>query len=133
MIIHLTLDFVLALQEETIRLHGGDPGILNLVRVESALAQPQLTFGGEDLYPTVVDKGAALGFFLASGHGFVDGNKRVGFAAMDVFLRANGYKVRATPDDAEAICLGVASHTVSREQFTEWVRSHVEPLPSPTP
>ncbi len=71
---------------------------------------------------------AALGFSLTSNHGFKDGNKRVGFTAMDVFLRLNGHKIAAPVDEAERVTLAVASHALTREQFAEWVRAHITAL-----
>ena len=88
----LTLEQILAIHDEVIRLHGGDPGVHDLGLVESAIAQPQATFGGQDLNPTLPDMAAVLGFSLVSNHGFKDGNNRVGFTATDVFLRLNGSK-----------------------------------------
>ena len=80
---------------EVVRLHrlildesGGADGIRDMGAIDSAVAQPQMTFGGQDLYPTQVDKAAALAFSLVRNHAFVDGNKRVGHAAMEVFLPA---------------------------------------------
>jgi death on curing protein len=132
MIRYLSLEQILDMHADAIRSFGGDPGVRDFGLIESAVAQPRMTFGGEDLYPSLVEKAAALGFSLVSNHGFVDGNKRVGFAAMDAFLRANGYKVSADVGDAEAVTLGVASRTVSREQFTDWVRDHCVPVPPET-
>jgi len=56
-----------------IRQSGGTPGLRDLNGLESALAQPLMTFGGEDLYPSLVEKAAALGFSLVMNHPFVDG------------------------------------------------------------
>jgi death on curing protein len=77
----LTLSEVLELHRRIIRL-----GIRDLNAVESAIAQPRMTFDGEDLYPTIVAKAAALGFSLIQNHPFIDGNKRIGHAAMETFL-----------------------------------------------
>jgi death-on-curing protein len=126
--IYLTLDQVLDIHLACIQAHGGNSTILNLGLVDSAVAQPQMTFGGIDLYPTIVEKAAALGFSLTSNHGFQDGNKRVGFTAMDTFLRVNKYKIVAPIDEAEAVSLAVASHAMARDAYTEWVRLHVVPL-----
>jgi death-on-curing protein len=125
---YLTVEQVLAIHTEVIRLHGGDPAIHDMGLVESATYGPQATFGGDDLYPTLVDKAAVLGYALSLNHGFKDGNKRVGFTAMDVFLRLHGYKVEAPVAEAEAVGLDVAAHRISRDQFTEWVRAHTVPL-----
>ena len=96
--------------------------------LESALAQPRQSFGGEDLYPTVVSKAAALGFSLVMNHPFVDGNKRIGHAAMEAFLMLNGFEIKADIDEAEVEILALAAGERSREDFLSWVESHVVPL-----
>jgi death-on-curing protein len=126
--IFLDVDEVVRLQEALILQSGGDPGILDRGKIESAVAQPRMTFGGVDLYPTLAEKAAALGFSLASNHGFVDGNKRIGHAAMEVFFVLNGAEIRAGVDEQEAGFLRLASHQMSRSEFTEWVRQHVVTL-----
>ena len=98
--------------------------------LESALAQPRATFGGDDLHATVIAKAAALGFSLALNHAFVDGNKRVAHAAMAVFLLLNGVELRASVDDQERLMLNLASGQLTREQLASWLESHVEPVVS---
>lgn len=104
---------------------GGSSAIRDLGALESALAQPRATFGEVDLYPTLVEKAAALGFSLIRNHPFVDGNKRIGHAAMEVFLVLNGHQLSATVDDAERVILGVAAGTIGRDEFAEWIRQHL--------
>jgi death-on-curing protein len=89
MIRYLVLIEVIELHRQIIEQSGGSLGIRDLGAVESALAQPRMTFGGEELYPTLVDKAAAIGFSLIMNHPFIDGNKRIGHAAMEVFLVMN--------------------------------------------
>jgi death-on-curing protein len=93
--------------------------------LELALAQPRMTFSGEDLYPTIVDAAAALGFALIRNHPFVDGNKRTGHAAMEVFLFLNGYEIDASVDEQEQMILQLAAGEVQRKTFTEWLRARV--------
>jgi death-on-curing protein len=104
---------------------GGAEGLVYLPALESALAQPQMTFGGEELYPTVVDKAAVLGYTLIKNHPFLDGNKRTGHATMEVFLVLNGYEIRAAVDEQERVILQVAASEIDREEFTTWLRAHV--------
>jgi death on curing protein len=104
---------------------GGAEGLMHLPALESALAQPQMTFGSEELYPTLVDKAAVLGYALIKNHPFLDGNKRTGHAAMEVFLILNGYEIRATVDEQEHGILQVAAGKIDREEFTAWLRTHV--------
>ena len=127
-VIYLSLQQVLELHAEALRRHDGKEGIIHLGLVDSALAQPRAGFGGVEFYPTVVEKAAVLGFRLCTNHGFNDGNKRVGYAALDVFLRVNGLKVQATTDDAEAVTMAAADRKITLQQFIEWVRAHVVPL-----
>jgi death on curing protein len=98
--------------------------VLSLPALESALAQLRMTFGGEDLYPTLVEKAAALGYSLIANHPFVDGNKRTGHAAMEVFLMLNGCEIQASVDEQERVILQVAAGEMKREGFTEWLRGH---------
>lgn len=76
MIRYLGLVEVLSLHRQIIEQSGGALGVRDLGALQSALAQPRMTFGGEDLYPTLVDKAAAVGFSIVMNHPFVDGNKR---------------------------------------------------------
>lgn len=122
---YLTLSEALELHRRVIGQSGGALGVLNLGGLESALAQPRMTFGGKDLYPAVVDKAAALGYSLIQNHPFVDGNKRTGHAAMEVFLVVNGFEVQSSVDEQERIILQVASGEMDREAFTIWLRDHV--------
>ncbi len=121
----LTLDDVLELHEEMIRVTGGKYGIKDSGLLDSALAQPQMTFGGEDFYPTLAEKAAALAFSLIQNHPFNDGNKRTGHAAMVLFLDINGYDFADSLDEQERVILAVAASEMEREEFTEWVKAHV--------
>jgi prophage maintenance system killer protein len=80
---YLTLGEVVELRRRVLQAGGGAPGIRDLGALDSAVAQPKATFGGVDLYPTVIEKAAALCLSLVQNHPFVDGNKRVGHAAME--------------------------------------------------
>src|SRR4051794_33509952 len=98
---YLTLAEVLDLHRRMIEQSGGAQGVRDREAVDSALAQPRMTFGGEDLYPGLGKKAAALGFSLIKNHPFVDGNKRVGHAAMETFLVLNGSELSAPADEQE--------------------------------
>lgn len=102
------------------------PGIKDPGRLDAALAQPFATFDGNDLYPELVSKAAALAFSL--GHPFHDGNKRIGYAAMVVFLKLNGYQIRTEVDDAEQTVLSVAAGSFNRDAFENWVRRRVSTI-----
>lgn len=122
----LTLNEVLAVHDQVMRQSGGAVGVLSLSALESALAQPRMTFGGADLYPTLVEKAAALGHSLIANHPFVDGNKRTGHAAMEVFLMVNGFEIQASVDEQEQVILQVAAGAMKREEFIQWLRAHTK-------
>ena len=125
---YLTVGEVLEIYSRVMEQSGGSVGILNLGALESAAAQPRMTFHGEELYPTIVEKASALGFSLIQNHPFVDGNKRTGHAAMEAFLMFNGYEISASVDEQAGIILGVASGKVDRQVFTVWLRDHITEL-----
>jgi len=121
---YLTLGELIELHRRIIEQSGGADGIRDLGLAESALAQPQMSFGGAELYPTLADKAAALCFSLVMNHPFIDGNKRIGHAAMEVFLVMNGFELTADVDDSESIMLRLAAGELERVLFTEWVVRH---------
>lgn len=98
---YLTLHEILEIYLRVMQQSGGLVGIRDLGALESAVAQPRMTFGGAELYPTVVEKAVSLGFSLIQNHPFVDGNKRTAHAAMETFLVLNRYEIRATVDEQE--------------------------------
>jgi death on curing protein len=104
---------------------GGLIGIRELGALESAIAQPRMTFNGEELYPTLAEKASALGFSLIQNHPFADGNKRTGHALMETFLVINGYEIKASIDEQADIILDVAAGKMSRKSFTEWLDIHI--------
>jgi death-on-curing protein len=106
---------------------GGAVGILSLEGLESSLAQPRMTFGEQELYPTIAAKASAMGFSLAKNHPFVDGNKRTGHAAIEVFLLLNGYELQAPVDEQERVILQVASGELERGTFTDWISARIVP------
>jgi len=118
---YLTLNEVIELHDEGIKLHGGSYGIGDKGKLESAVAQPQMTFDDQDLYPTLVEKAAALAFSLSQNHAFIDGNKRVAQAAMETFLDLNGYEIYAEVDEQEQIFLQMAAGELSRENLVKWL------------
>ena len=109
---------------------GGAVGIFDLGALESAVAQPRMTFSGGELYPTIVEKASALGFSIIQNHPFVDGNKRAGHAALETFLMLNGYEISASVDEQVEIVLGVASGKITRNAFTDWLHEHIVELSS---
>lgn len=121
----LTLDEVLAIHAHQIRQYGGSPGLRDRALLESALAMPRATFGGEKLHPTVTEQAAAYLFHLTKNHPFVDGNKRVGLACCLVFLRLNGRRIRATDDELVQLVEDVAAGGATKAEVAVFLRSHL--------
>ena len=124
---YLTLAEVVELHRHLLQATGGAPGIRDFGALESAIAQPKATFADVDLYPTLAEKAVALAFSLVQNHPFVDGNKRVGHAAMEIFLVLNGTEIDATVEDQERLMLDVAAGRISRSHLIDWLGQHVKP------
>lgn len=127
---YLTVEDILGLHARVIDESGGIHGLRDRAGLESAVAQPQATFEGADLNPTLERKVAVLAHSLISNHPFLDGNKRLGHAAMEVMLVLNGHEIAARVEEQESVMLSVASGTTSRDEFADWVQEHVVALPT---
>lgn len=125
---YLTVAEVLETYQRVMQQTGGLVGIRDLGALESAVAQPYMTFDRKELYPSLVDKAAALGFSMIQNHPFADGNKRTGHAAMEAFLALNGYEITASTGEQVEIVLSVASGKLDRNGFTRWLSVHVRKL-----
>lgn len=119
MIRYLTLIEVLELHRKILEQSGGAFGIRDISLLKSAIAQPRMTFDGAELYPSLLDKSAALGFAIIMNHPFVDGNKRTGHAATETFLVLNRMEISASVDEQERVVLKIASGELGREAFVE--------------
>ncbi len=115
-------------QEKVLLLHrlltdetGGDPSVRDLELLDSALKSAFQTFDGKELYPTIEEKGARLGYALISNHAFVDGNKRIGMYVLLIFLEINGIRLRPSVDDVARVGLAVASGEMKYDGLLEWV------------
>ncbi|MGH7944572.1 MAG: type II toxin-antitoxin system death-on-curing family toxin [Opitutaceae bacterium] len=125
---HLTCSGVRAIHNEVLAAHGGGVGLRDQALLESAVAAPQATWGGEPIMSEGIEIAAAYLFYLCRNHPFVDGNKRTALAACLVFLDRNGLlPVRTLPiDEWEQLTLNVAASKLDREQTTTRVRALVK-------
>jgi death on curing protein len=117
----LDVDDVLELHATLIVEHGGSDGIRDRGLLESAVAQPMASFGGEFLHQDLFEMAAALLVSLVGNHPFVDGNKRTGLAAMLMFLELNEYSVDESHELVD-ITLAVASGSMSKAQVAQLLR-----------
>ena len=118
---------VLYLYQRIIQQTGGTMGLRDEDLLESAVYRPQASFGGQDLYPDLFSKAAALGCSIISNHPFVDGNKRVGFEAMRLMLRLNGYDLRASLEDKFEFIMGMAKGQLTEQAIADWLKRHSRP------
>ena len=121
---YLSIVEILDLHERLLASSGGAGGIRDLGRLKSCVAQPYASFGDRDLYPDIVTKAGALCYSLVMNHPFIDGNKRIGHAAMETFLILNGYEVDARIDEQERIILSIAAGKLTQDTFCNWLKEH---------
>ncbi len=126
---YLTAEQVLFIHARLISETGGLHGVLDLGLLLSAVARPQATFDGQDLYPDLFSKAAALLESLVGNHAFVDGNKRTAITSAGLFLGINGYRLTANNQQLEAFTLQCARRLVSLEDIARWLVSFSEHLP----
>ena len=126
---YLSVDQVLALHGALVREFGGATELRDRGALESAVARPAMTFGGEDLYVDLAAKAAALMHSLVLNHPFVDGNKRIGVAAAEFFLEYNGHGIQATDEELEAITMSLAEGGLEVEALGIWIRQRLRELP----
>ena len=119
--IRLTKENALLLHERITNATGGSPDVRDESLLESALASAYATFGGAELYPTVEEKGARLGFSLIANHAFVDGNKRIGMLVMFTYLEVNGIVLRPTNAEFARVGLSVAAGEMRYEDLLAWI------------
>jgi len=122
---YLSVRQVLRIHALQIEVFGGSAGVRDRGALEAALARPQMTFDGEDLYRDLADKAAALLHSLVQNHPFIDGNKRVGAMAMELFVVANEHDLRARGDELAALVLAVARGELAAEALAIWIRQRL--------
>lgn len=127
MIVYPTLDEVLALHAGSIEAFGGESGVRDLGLLESALAMPHASFGGQDLHETAAEKAAAYLYHIVRNHPFVDGNKRAGFLVAALFVELNGSRLSATEDELYELILRAAQARCSKAAVAVFFAAHMEP------
>ena len=122
--IRLTKGQVLRMHMELIAATGGSSGIRDEALLDVALVAPFMSFGGVDLYPSLEQKAARLGYGLIKNHAMIDGNKRIGAHAMLVFLALNDIRLQYTQEELYTIILDVAAGKSSQENLLTWIEAH---------
>ena len=117
---------ILMLHTALIAQTGGIDGVRDEGLLDSAINAPFQTFAEQDLYPTVLEMAARLGFGLISNHPFLDGNKRIGAHAMLTFMGVNQINLCCTDEELISLILQVASGRLDYDGMLEWLKSHLE-------
>lgn len=123
-IVFLSLEQILAIHHDQISNYGGSHGIRDLSLLESAVHRLQVSFMGEDLYPNIFDKAAALIHSLVLNHPFIDGNKRTGTIAGAGFLHFNGWDLKVSQKEIEEISLNVESKKWDIGTLSKWLQNN---------
>jgi len=124
---YLTVKDILLLHDIAIDKFGGSHGLRDLGLLESAVARPQSSFGGEDLYPSIFLKAGALVHSLLMNHQFVDGNKRTAMFSVMTFLELNGYKFSAKQKEVVDTALWIENKKPTIEEISNWLQKHSIP------
>ena len=117
---------ILLLHSMLVAQSGGMDGLRDEGLLDAAINMPLQTFGGQELYPTILEKAARLGYGLIRSHPFLDGNKRIGTHAMLVFLDINNITLSYEDEDLISVILHVAAGAMDCNAFLEWLKAHVE-------
>ena len=122
--IWITAEQVIAVHAYLISETGGTAGIRDKGGLDAAIAAPLQSFDGIDLFPTILEKIARIGYGLAANHAFVDGNKRIGAHVMLVFLALNGVELQHSQTELSDIILQLAAGEINAEHLLRWILSH---------
>lgn len=126
---YLSLDEVRLLHSLAVLEFGGDRAIRSIELLESALAQPRAMFAGAFLHERPFGMCAAYAFHLCQNHPFVDGNKRVAWAAMRTFALREGFQLRVPAAEAVQIMLRVATGAMQKDELASWIAQRAQPRP----
>lgn len=122
--IRLDKQKALLLHQLVVDASGGSSGVRDFGLLDSAIESAYQTFGGEELYKTLEEKGARLGFNLVSNHAFIDGNKRIGLLIMLTFLAVNGINLKFSDSELVDIGLSLADGKTDYEGLLSWINAH---------
>ena len=122
----ITIKIILRLHDLSIITYGGSQGIRDQGLMESAIARPYQTFSGEDLYPTVFEKAAAITESIIINHPFIDGNKRTGLLAMLVILELGSLKITASNDATYNFTIQISTGEMKFEEIVFWLKNNTE-------
>ena len=123
--IWITTDDIILIHSRIIKGSGGLDGLRDRASLEAAVAAPMQSFGGQDLFPSEIEKIARLGFGLAANHAFVDGNKRIGAMMVQLLLKWNGYHLQLRTGELADMFISIAEGSADEPALLRWLRVHL--------
>lgn len=120
----LTVEEIIVLHKKLVLKTGGSDGLRDRGLLESAVYSAYIVFGDKEVYPSIEEKAARLGFSLISNHAFVDGNKRIGVVALLVILRLNNVALQYTQEELIRLALSVADGSAGYDEILKWIKDH---------
>ncbi|ERL22627.1 death-on-curing family protein [Oribacterium sp. oral taxon 078 str. F0263] len=120
----LSREQIIVLHSQLIQETGGTEGIRDEGLLDSALAAPFQSFADTEVFPSIQQKAARLGYGLVKNHAFIDGNKRIGAHAMLVFLALNKIELDYTQDELSDAFLRIATGEISQDDLLQWIIIH---------
>lgn len=122
----ISIKTILRLHELSITKYGGSEGIRDQGLMESAIARPYQTFGGDDLYPTIFEKAAAIAESVIINHPFIDGNKRTGFLAMLAILETQKLVINISNDEIYNFTIQISTGEIKFDEIVLWLKNNTE-------
>lgn len=124
--IWIGVEEVILIHSRIIAASGGLDGLRDRAGLEAAIAAPLQSFGGQDLFPTDIDKIARLGYGLASNHAFIDGNKRIGAMLVQLLLKWNGYHLELQAGELADMFISIADGRADEPALLDWIQVHLK-------
>lgn len=125
--IWIAADDVIALHSRVIQTSGGIDGLRDRVGLEAAaIAAPLQAFGGQDLFPSMFEKIARLGYGLAANHAFIDGNKRIGAMMTQLLLKWNGFQLELQTGELSEMFIAIADGRADEAALLLWLQKHID-------
>lgn len=123
---YLSLEQVLFIHQQMIEKYGGSQGVRDPNLLEFSIVKPRISAFGEEVYPTLFLKLAAILHALIRNHTFVDGNKRTAFGAMHLMMLQNGYDLTSSTNQEVQLCLDAAMGKLTIEEIADWIEKHAK-------
>ena len=124
--IWITADDAILVHSRVIQISGGIDGIRDQAGLEAAISAPLQSFGGQDLFPTAIEKIARIGYGVAANHAFLDGNKRIGAMLTQLLLKWNGFHLKLQSGELAEMFISIAAGNSDESTLLQWIQAHLK-------